>query len=166
MGQLRGAHFVVLGMLLLVSVGLGLLLGLYVVPTFTHWQKVPCTVTSSTYQTCTENVCTRHGKINTCRQRAYACCSVGVLLQLHPPEPWTVSHRGSCPSVGQIKTCAFAGNDKRNTLTIDFTSAPVGAIVAIVLYGVFWIICCIVSLSYLVYGRARNSDGLTGVQCA
>jgi hypothetical protein len=148
MKQIRGTHLAVLG-LLVVSAGLGLLLGFYAIPTFTHWQKVPCTVTSGNQYQCTKTVCQHSGKTQVCQQQSYTCCSVGVMLQLTPPEPWTVKHRGSCPSVGQVKTCAFASNDKRETLTLDYTTVSVTAIVAVILYGIFWLVCCIVSVAYL-----------------
>jgi hypothetical protein len=139
----------VVGLWVRVTVGLGLLLGLYVVPSFTHWVRVPCTVTSGRERMCTETLCNRVGKVTICSPHRYTCCDVDVVLRLDPPEDDTVNHRGSCPSVGSTRTCAFVRGDRDNTLTTDETDVPVLAIVAFVLYGVFWIVCCVVGACLL-----------------
>jgi hypothetical protein len=117
------------------TIGFGLALGLYIMPTFLGVKEFPCTVTDCHLGRCSRQVFVAKGVYRT---EYYDCLKLTVELQINPPERWVFDRFGTCPANGTIRTCYYTENQKKETISLDSPEVPSGAIATIVICGFVW----------------------------
>jgi len=123
------------------SVGWGLGMGLYAVPTIANYHEDTCVVDSCSSETCTRTICTNVAKVTVCMPQSYTCSTFNVHLE-SGNGAYSLTQDSGCDEPGTRKKCYYESDRINQTLSLTH-QVSVGAVCVIVIIGFFWILLTI-----------------------